>query len=307
MLFNLLNRLKIRSISGFKAVVALFDVGSILLLMTLLASMGLARERVLIYAWNPLVIYELAGSGHLEGFVLFFVLLSLFLLVKGRTSASVSSLALAASVKLYPVILLPAFLGKKKLRGCLLFCVIFLLTYLPYLGVGEKIVGFLPKYLEDPGESFNLGLKAYLIQLFPKADPIVFTWVFAVFLLCVAGFISAKQKDAISALKFSYYLVSLQIVFTSASLHPWYVIWVIPFLALVPSPAWFYFSFAVCFSYLAYGLPGEILPEWVRNTEYIPFFLLLGGEFFILNRQVADWFPLRFQKEERAFALREID
>lgn len=278
MLFRALNMLGVQSVSGFKSAVVLFDMGSVLVLMAILSSLGLARERVLVYAWHPLAVFETAGSGHLEGFMIFFVLLSLLLMVRGRLFASVSSLALAASLKLYPALILPAVLREKKFRGLLLFSMVFLSTYLPYIAAEKKVVGFLPEYLANPDESFNLGLKAYLLKTFPGADPMVFTAIFAAVLLSAAALIWMKHKDINSALKYSYVLASLQIVLSGASLHPWYVIWIIPFLALFPSPAWFYFSFAVCLSYLAYGSPGQILPWWVRHAEYVPFFVLLAVE-----------------------------
>jgi len=271
----------------------------VLVLLMILSSLGLARERVLIYAWHPLVVFEVAGSGHLEGIMLFFVLLCLLLMIRKRSFASISSLALAVSLKLYPAILLPAVLREKKNRGLLLFSIIFLLIYLPYIGAGKKIVGFLPEYFGNPNESFNLGLRAYLLKLFPGIDPLVFTAIFAAILLCAVGLAWIRHKDTSSALRFSYYLASLQIIFTGASLHPWYVIWIIPFLVLFPSPAWLYFSFAVCLSYLAYGSPGEILPGWVRHTEYIPFFILLAAEFLVLQKSGGGWFPWRIKEKNQ--------
>jgi hypothetical protein len=281
-LFYTLNRLEITSVSGFKGVVVLFDIGSILVLTTLLAKLGFARERVLVYAWHPLVVFELGASGHLEGFVVFFVLLSLLLLIKARPLASVSSLALAASLKLYPAVILPAVLRDNKLRGCFLFAAILFLLYLPYLGIGKGIAGFLPEYLGNPGESFNLGLKAYLLRLFPSLDPLVFTGIFAVIFLVAAGTVSIKAKDTASTLKLAYILAGLYLVFATASLHPWYVIWIVPFLAFFPSPAWLYFTFAVSLSYLAYASPAGALPEWVRHVEYVPFLILLLGEYAVL-------------------------
>ena len=283
-------------------------MGSVLVLMMMLSSLGLAHERALIYAWHPLVIFEIAGSGHLEGFMLFFVLLSLLLMIRKRSFASVSSLALAASLKLYPAILLPAVLKEKKLRGLLLFSIIFLALYLPYIGVGKKVVGFLPQYFENRDVVFNLGLKAYLWWLFPGTDPLVFTGIFGGILLGAAGLIWTRQKDARSALRYSYYLTGLLIVLTASALQPWYVIWIIPFLAFFPSVAWFYLSCAVCLSYLVYA-PGQILPgfKWVRNAEYIPFFVLLIAEFLLLRKSDGSRFPWKTREMEQTSVSPEAD
>jgi hypothetical protein len=284
LLFYALNKLGIRSVSAFKGAVCLFDTGSMLLLVMILTNLGLNRERVLIYAWNPLVIYELGNNGHLDGFMVFFILLALLFLIKGRSVASVSSLAFAASLKLYPAVILPAIIRNKKIQGLAVFTCIILLLYLPYLSAGKKIVGFLPEYFENPYERFNLGLKAYILSLFPDLDHLIITKLFAVALIVVAGIVFIKQKNTIRAIKFACVLAGLQIVLSSASFHPWYVVWIIPFLAMFPSPAWIFFSLVLPFSYLKYGSPSGNLPEWIRHLEYIPFFILLALDYFMSYR-----------------------
>ncbi len=44
-----------------------FDVMTVLVLLSLLRLYGFEETRVFIYAWNPLVIFEIGYSGHLEG------------------------------------------------------------------------------------------------------------------------------------------------------------------------------------------------------------------------------------------------
>lgn len=306
-LFYLLNRLQARSVAAFKGAILLFDMGSVLLLVLLLANLGLNRERVLAYAWNPLVIFELANNGHLDGLVVFFILLTLCLLIRERPNASVSSLAVAASLKLYPLIVLPAILREKKVRRLLLFSVILLLFYLPYLSVGEKVLGFLPEYFTNPNETFNLGLKAYLLKLFPGLDQWFVTKAFAVALIAVAGVVWVRRKkDPVDAIKLAYILAGLQIVLTSVSLHPWYVLWIIPFLSLFPSPAWIYFSLVVPFSYVKYEPSLGTLPEWVRHLEYIPFLMLLAIEYALFQRSPEGLFPWRLSRENEPMGSDEV-
>ena len=59
-------------------------------------------------------------------------------------------------------------------------------------------------------------------------------------------------------------------------MHPWYVLWMVPFLCLGPSRAWLYFSGAVVLSYVEYlGSPGVGLPWWAWLAEYGPLYALL--------------------------------
>lgn len=298
-LFFLINGMGIGSVVSFKGVMTLFDIGSILLLTTILTKIGLNRERVLVYAWNPLVIYELANNGHVDAFVVFVILLSLWFLIGDWSNAAVSSLAVAASLKLYPLILLPAILQTKKFRRLLLFFGIFFLLYVPYLSAGKKVLGFLPEYLTNPHETFNLGLSAYLMKFFHTLDPLVIGKIFACALIVASVVVWIKKKrSAIDSLRFAYVLAGLQVVLTSASLQPWYVVWMIPFLCLFPSPAWLYFSLIVPFSYLKYDSPQGILPEWVRHMEYIPFFILLAVEFIAFQWSSGIRFPWRIKGEQ---------
>ena len=306
-LFYLINRIGVRSVVAFKGVTTLFDMGSILLLVMILTNIGLHRERVLVYAWNPLVIYELANNGHMDGFVVFFFLLSLWFLVRERPNAAVSILAVAASLKLYPLIILPAILKTKRFRRLLLFIGIFFLLYVPYLSAGRKVLGFLPEYLTNPHETFNLGLSAYLVKFFPVLDHVFITKLFAVALIIAAGVVWIKKKrDSIDSIRFAYVLVGLQLALTSASLHPWYVLWIIPFLCLFPSPAWLYLSLLVPFSYLKYESPQGIFPEWVRHIEYIPFFILIAMEFIAFQWSSRVRFPLRLKGERASENLQEV-
>jgi hypothetical protein len=177
---------------------------------------------------------------------------------------------------------------------------IFFLFYLPYLSVGKKVLGFLPEYFTSPNESFNLGLKVYLLRLFPGLNQWFVTKAFAVALIVAAGAVWVKRKEnAVDVIKLSYLLAGLQIVLTSVAFHPWYVLWIIPFLSLFPSPAWVYFSLVVPFSYLKYEPSLGILPEWVRHVEYIPFFILLAIEYAIFQRSSGGLFPWKLPREKQ--------
>jgi hypothetical protein len=65
------------------------------------------------------------------------------------------------------------------------------------------------------------------------------------------------------------------IIFAPASLQPWYVVWLVPFLVFYPAAAWLIFSCAVSLSYLKYVQPQGTMPLWVLYLEYIPLYALL--------------------------------
>jgi hypothetical protein len=98
-----------------------FDLGTLGLVIVLLRIAGQPLGLSLIYGWCPLVLKEVANSGHLDSLAYFLATLSLVLTVgvayqtpaKARSSAlwmsasASAALALACGAKLYPVIFLP--------------------------------------------------------------------------------------------------------------------------------------------------------------------------------------------------------
>lgn len=281
------------SVAGFKGLMVVFDLLTLLILTALLRAHGFALARVIIYAWNPLVIFEIAYSGHLEGITVFFVVAAYYLQARGKDIPAVIPLAIASAMKFYPGLLLAALLNRGyRHKGILLFCGILVLLYLPYIEAGKHLAGFLPTYLYDPGESFNLGLKSLLRVLSPGLNYSRLSQVFILVLLAVGVVILAVEKQQIRMLWCGYLLAGLLLILMPASLQPWYVILIIPFLAFFPNPAWLLFSITVALSYKVYILPWRGIPTWVLQAEYLPLFTLLLINFFLGYRKTGVWLPV---------------
>ncbi len=94
----------------------LAEIGSIALIRKLLRLFHRPSRWVLIYALNPLVMLEVVGNVHFEGFMLFFSLLALWVLVRsGRSFTYVAAalpVALAIGSKLLPVLFFPFFIRR---------------------------------------------------------------------------------------------------------------------------------------------------------------------------------------------------
>lgn len=109
-------------IFAMKAALTLFDLGVALVLYQLLRLLQMPSGWLAAYAWNPLVLKEVANSGHLDSIAVFFATLCVYWLVQWQqragdqrrswTALSLSGVAWGLSVgaKLYPAILLPALL-----------------------------------------------------------------------------------------------------------------------------------------------------------------------------------------------------
>jgi len=211
---------------------------TLLALTTLLRVYGFEENRLILYAWNPLVIFEIAYSGHLEGITVFLMVAALLLSALQKKMPAVVMLALSSAIKLYPALLLAAILNRgERVKGILLFGFTFGLLYLPFLAAGSKLSGFLPVYLKSPYESFNIGLKYLIMRLLPGMGYYFLSQLF-ILALATAGliiFFKIKQNDQV--MRYAFILTGLLMILMPASLHPWYIILVIPFPGYAESPS----------------------------------------------------------------------
>ena len=91
-----------------KAFLLVFEIGSILLIISLLKHFKLPAKNVLLYALNPLIIIEITGNIHFEGAMIFFLLLAIwFIVLKKRWVLSAIAFALSVASKLLPLMFLP--------------------------------------------------------------------------------------------------------------------------------------------------------------------------------------------------------
>jgi len=266
------------SVTAHKGIMVFFDILTLLVLSALLRAYGFNASRIIVYAWSPLVIFEIAYSGHLEGLTVFLMATALYLYAIRQKIPAIIVLALSAAVKLYPALLLVAFLKRgDRIKGIITFSATIMLLYLPFVSAGGKISGFLPVYLQNPHESFNLGLKHLLMRLFPGLDYYLLSLMFIIALVIAGLVVLLKDKEGLEVIRYAYILVGSLMILMPASLHPWYVIMIIPFLVIYPHPAWLIFTCTVTLSYLKYTSPQGIMPTWILLTEYLPLFGLLAA------------------------------
>ncbi|ACL58211.1 glycosyltransferase 87 family protein [Methylobacterium nodulans] len=150
------------TVTGMKAAMLLCDSLAIACLLRLLALSGLKRERVLIYAWNPLVLWSFACDGHVDALAVALLALALLARVHRRDGLAGVILAAATLVKFLPVVVAPAFLrGGRFWRPVLAGTAIIAALYLPYLSAGAQVLGFLPAYGAEEG--FDTGQGFWLL------------------------------------------------------------------------------------------------------------------------------------------------
>jgi len=292
-------------VTAIKTVFALFDVAQILLLRRMLRRAGLGAARILIYAWSPLVISEVAGNGHLDVVASFFLVLGIHLIIEARPALSTLPLGLAAGVKLVPALAFPVLFRRIRPRFWILPFALFTLFTLPYLGAGRALLAGLRQYAERwqhndfffrfilagwealrPTETMKAGIQ--WLQGWTGESPLIallYRYAYPVYLarasvaLALLGASVWLAWRGAGVLEGSFALLAL-LILLSPTVHPWYLLWVSPFLVFFPSRAWILFSGLVALSYLdpgpvKEGVGGLSMMIWL---EYVPFLAMLGWE-----------------------------
>lgn len=285
--FRLMACLSPGDLVAMKAVILLADAGSMALLTHMLPRLGVNRSHVLLYAWHPLVIVELGISGHLDGLMIPFVLLAFLGMMQRRPWLTGVSLAMAALIKLYPAILLPALYRRRGWAMPLVFAASVGLGYLLYLDAGRQIIGFLPQYIA-PHEFYNLSLRPilmWLVGLFTEAPfPYVKVLSAALLLLVMVRCVRQPDKSPQQAVRWGIGLVALYLTVVSPSVFQWYLLWLLALVTLTPgwlTPTWLYWSWSVNLHYL------ETLPVFtdalyrLHIVEYGPVFLWIIGYWWL--------------------------
>ena len=256
-------------IAGIKALLACADLISAWLLVRLLKHFKQRPQWVLIYFWHPLVVLEIAGNGHLESLGIVALLAAFYFFVKGRDRIALGALGGAVLAKFFPVVFFPAFARWKgwrppNLPALLIAPGVVILGYLPFAWTGAPVFGSLGTYAQH--WSFNSA--AFDVLMLLCGDGRLARGIIAVLFVGIALWLSWRR---VSALRYAYLMTAVFVLLTP-TLHAWYAVWLIPFLAFYRQPAWIAFSLLVVLSYhvlIQYRAVGvwEEAP-WVQWVEF---------------------------------------
>src|ERR1700692_3971309 len=137
------------SVFALKVAFVVCDFAIVLVLLDILGRSGQAAHWVLAYAWNPLLATEVAGTGHID--IVGTLLLLLSFAALGRRWRTVAALAfgLAVAVKFLPIVLLPLYWRRVRVRDGALAAAVVGLLYVPFLNHGRIPIGSLGTYAQS--------------------------------------------------------------------------------------------------------------------------------------------------------------
>ena len=227
--------------------------------------------------WHPLPVWEIAGSGHLDGAVVGFTALALAAALQGRQAWSGAALAAGFLVKFFPLVIAPALW--RPLRSNLgdwrwpaAFIAVVAVAYLPYSGVGWRVLGFLPGYVGEENSASGSGF--WLLDIARHAAPIPLAAYLAVAGLVMTGMaIGAfcRRSDRRASLPWAAALGCGALIFASPH-YPWYFVWLVALSTAAPWwPACWLTSTAIL---LYWDANTGRTPIWVGFTIYGGFAIL---------------------------------
>ncbi len=266
------------SVTWMKAMMVGFEGIAVWAIVQLLGSFGLARQRVLIYAWHPLVVWEFAGSGHLDAIAIAFIALALLVRRKNAEATMGVTLACATLVKFFPLVLFPVLYKRWSWKMPLAFALTIVVAYLPYLSVGPLgVLGFLPGYAGEQGmisgEQFFI-LEA-VRRLFSRHVPTVAYLISVLLLLLLLSvwLMRNQQSDDAGYIRSALIIASIFMVLLAPH-FAWYFSWLIPFLCFVPSIPVFYLTLTSFLLYLTWLPNSSDRIFELKAFLFVPFLIL---------------------------------
>jgi alpha-1,6-mannosyltransferase len=221
------------STRAMKLALVLCDLLTMVVLWRWLAITQRSEWLALAYAWNPLVVLEVAHSGHIDALGALWTAAAAFWLARRRTQLATIALVLAIATKLLPVVLAPLFVGRIRKRDALVGAMCLGALYLPFASGGEVPLGAVPNVVDRvrfngpifamiaTGTSprmaaavalvLGLSAAAWARWRLSESDPAAWAWPMAIAIAC------------------------------APVIYPWYLLYVTPFLfslTTVPLTVW---------------------------------------------------------------------
>ena len=285
-----------------------FDLGCGLLLHRIARRTGRNPTPVLIwYLWSPLLIVETAWSAHFDSVGLF--LLAALILVAGRRergrapligaqdSGTPNSggplagalftgalLATATLIKFVPAAALPTVVRRHGAASLLAFAAVCIVFYVPFAAIGFfgglgplEAVGpaALTEGLRTYARHWTANEGAFAVIAAVVRDPVQARATATVLVLAVVAWVTWRRFSVERAL---LWILGAGLLL-SPTVHPWYVLWILPMAALRGSRPFLLLGGLVFLGYwglASYEVTGVWpQPLWNRAAIWVPVWLML--------------------------------
>ncbi len=265
-----------------RVILILGEIGLFVLLLKLFDHFQLPEKRLILYWLNPLVIMEITGNLHFEGLVLLFLLGSLYAFSKNRNLLSGGFWGFSVGIKLLPLMLVPTFFAFIKTRKSITFwtgSAIAVILSFGWLLIDYSWVHFFQSLKLYQGKfEFNASVY-YLLRevgfwvkgynMIGEITPVLS----GVTLVGILYFSWKRKPENLLQLIDLWILIYLFYLILQPVVHPWYLVPAFGLSLFTDKKAFLIWTFAVVFSYQAYGDP---------NYQERPVFLFIEYTFLLL-------------------------
>jgi alpha-1,6-mannosyltransferase len=234
-IFLMITRLG-ESVVAMKLGLLAFEAATVAALIAILRRLGQPATRVVAYAWHPLAIWEIAGSGHIDGAMCALMTGGLLLFLLGRTLLAGVAVTLGALVKPTALLALPVLWRPWDWRLPLIVLVTLVLAYVPYLSVGSGVLGYLGGYVQEEGlasgRGFNvLWLLEGVIGPVPDAVRIYVAVAMAIMIGLAVAVTFRRDRSPEAAVAGLGWLLAAFLTLASPH-YPWYLLALVPLLSV---------------------------------------------------------------------------
>jgi hypothetical protein len=264
------------TVTFMKLAMVLFEGVTLVALIKLLRELGVRREQSLLYAWCPLLVWEIGSSGHLDSAAMAFIALALLARYRQTPIATGLFLGAAILIKLYPIVLFPALFRRGEFKMPASLAALAAVAYAGYFSVGLRVFGFLGGYVQEEG--IQSGQRYFLLELAHHTPGLHSLAVAAYAIFCglvfaalivwcwntcckpqsAAGVPARTSFDLPSQADFLLpaFALAFALMLLFSPHYPWYIAWLVPFFTLIPDFTVFAYLTAVfylCTTAMAVG------------------------------------------------------
>jgi alpha-1,6-mannosyltransferase len=269
-----------------KAVVVVASLGSAWLIWLILGRVRPEYQTLgtLAYLWNPMIVVELAGEGHNDSVMVFFVLMALALTLRGRGTAGMSAMSLGVLTKYLPAaLILPQVTYLWRIRrsagraaahvvsGLAISLGLAVASFASLWAGTRTLVGIrMSGQLGETGSTPTVILHI-LSPIVPPAaaKPLTYALAIAAFgiYLAVRTF---SISDTIGLLRTAMGVGLVYLLFASPAYWPWYAVMPVALLALEPEGLWFALILSVSVgSRLTAPLDVMFVNGWIARRDFL--------------------------------------
>src|SRR5580658_1589484 len=224
-----------------QATTALVAVLTTVLLLFGLGRLGRDPRMAALWSWCPTVALEAGNSAHVDVVAVAITAAALLILSAARTRRRTVLggilLGLAIATKLIPALTVPAVLRRRWITVSLAAGGAFVTVYIPHvLAVGDKVIGFLPGYLQQEG--YDNGTRFGIIGLFLTGK---LALAMAVLILTAAAFAVLQFSDPDRPWQGAVFMTAAALAVTTPR-YQWYALLLVMLVALDGRPEWLAFA-----------------------------------------------------------------